>query len=119
MRSGVRLPNGTSRGINLPDIPLMCKTGTTNDFADARIVCGTWGPSGITVGVWVGFDDYGHSLGDKATGGRLALPVARAIFKGVYTPLVLGDAPRLPAEIEESIDRYLARWSPEVIERPE
>jgi membrane peptidoglycan carboxypeptidase len=120
MRSGVRLPNGTGRGINLPDIPLMCKTGTTNDFADARIVCGTWGPNGITVGVWVGFDDYGHSLGDKATGGRLALPVARAIFKGVYTPGVLGAAPSLPANIEESIDRYLARWNPEpVVERPE
>jgi penicillin-binding protein 1A len=52
--------------------PIGGKTGTTNDFTDAWFMGLT--PS-LTCGVWVGFDDKQKSLGDKASGGAVALPI--------------------------------------------
>ena len=48
------------------------KTGTTNNFTDAWFL--GFSPS-ITAGVWVGFDDPSHSLGEKETGAKAALPI--------------------------------------------
>ena len=47
------------------------KTGTTNDYTDAWFI--GFSPS-ITAGTWIGFDDR-HSLGEKETGARAALPI--------------------------------------------
>jgi len=85
----------------------MGKTGTTSDFRDALFVGSTYGTSGITVAVRIGFDD-GRSLGRNETGGRLALPIFREVMLGVYRGLLVGHAPRFPREIEDGIDRYLA-----------
>lgn len=52
--------------------PLGGKTGTTNDFSDAWFLGFT--PS-LTCGVWVGYDDKQISLGEKATGSAMALPI--------------------------------------------
>lgn len=51
--------------------PVAGKTGTTNDFTDAWFIGFT--PS-LTMGVWVGFDEK-VTLGDKETGGKVALPI--------------------------------------------
>jgi len=67
----------------------MGKTGTTNDFRDALFVGSTYGPDGITVAVRVGFDDN-RSLGQKETGGRVALPVFREVMLAVYREGLVG-----------------------------
>lgn len=51
--------------------PVAGKTGTTNDYTDAWFIGFT--PS-LTCGVWVGYDTK-RSLGEKETGGRVALPI--------------------------------------------
>lgn len=61
----------------------------------------------ITVAVRVGFDDN-RSLGAKETGGRLALPIFRAVMLGVYEDQLAGSAPRFPREIEQGSDNDLA-----------
>jgi penicillin-binding protein 1A len=76
--------------------PMGGKTGTTNDFTDAWFIGFT--PS-LTCGVWVGFDDKQKSLGDKATGGAVALPVW-IDFMGA----VLKDKPAEPFEFPEGIE---------------
>jgi penicillin-binding protein 1A len=52
--------------------PVAGKTGTTNDFTDAWFV--GYEPS-LAAGVWVGFDEKKDSLGPRADGGRVALPI--------------------------------------------
>lgn len=121
LRGNVRLPSGTAHSMHLalPDIPLLCKTGTSNDYADARVICGTWGPSGITVHAWMGWDDARRPLGDRATGGRLALPMVRTVLEAVYigdpksrTAAILGSVPTTPVAIEERLDAYIAKHYP-------
>ncbi len=51
--------------------PVAGKTGTTNDYRDAWFIGYT--PT-LVAGVWVGYDDQ-RSLGPKATGARVALPL--------------------------------------------
>jgi penicillin-binding protein 1A len=110
LRGVVRLPEGTAHALNGRDfpIPVMGKTGTTSDFRDALFVGSTYGPSGITVAVRVGFDDN-RELGDKETGGRTALPIFREIMLRVYQQQLAGPVPEFPYEIERRIDQYLAR----------
>jgi penicillin-binding protein 1A len=110
LRGVVRLPKGTAHSLYGSDfpIPVMGKTGTTSDFRDALFVGSTWGPRGITVAVRIGFDDNSE-LGARETGGRTALPVFREILLRVYADGLVGPAPRFPREIEDGIDRYLAR----------
>jgi len=121
LRGNVRLPSGTAHAMHLglPDVPLLCKTGTSNDYADARVICGTWGPSGITVQAWMGWDDARRPLGDRATGGRLALPMARTILEAAYVGdpssrrgSILGTPPAVPADIEERLDAYVNKHYP-------
>jgi len=52
--------------------PLGGKTGTTNNYTDAWFL--GFSPS-VTCGTWIGFDDPRHTLGDKETGARAALPM--------------------------------------------
>jgi penicillin-binding protein 1A len=109
LRGVVRLPNGTAHSLdsrNFP-IPVMGKTGTTSDFRDALFVGSTYGPKGITVAVRIGFDDN-RPLGARETGGRLALPIFRAIMLRVYEGHLAGPVPKFPRKIEEGIDAYLA-----------
>ena len=51
--------------------PVAGKTGTTNDYRDAWFIGYT---PALVAGVWVGYDDQ-RSLGPKATGARVALPL--------------------------------------------
>jgi penicillin-binding protein 1A len=62
---------GTGRKALQVKRPIAGKTGTTDDFKDALFV--GFSPS-LSVGVWVGRDDYG-SLGDGETGAKAALPI--------------------------------------------
>ncbi len=108
LRGVVRLPGGTAHALDSRGFPVavMGKTGTTNEFRDALFVGSTYGPEGITVAVRIGFDDD-RSLGQRETGGRVALPVFREIVLGAYGGKLVGSAPRFPAEMEQRIDVYL------------
>jgi penicillin-binding protein 1A len=60
--------------------PVAGKTGTTNDYTDAWFMGFT--PS-LVMGVWVGFDEK-VTLGDKETGGRVALPIWLDTMQQIY-----------------------------------
>ena len=60
--------------------PIAGKTGTTNGYTDAWFV--GFSPE-FCVGVWVGYDDPGRSLGPGATGADVALPMWIDIFKQI------------------------------------
>jgi membrane peptidoglycan carboxypeptidase len=108
LRGLVRMPTGTAHALDSSGfpIPVMGKTGTTNDFRDALFVGSTYGPEGITVAVRIGFDDN-RSLGPEETGGRVALPVFKEVMLRVYREKLAGPAPEFPAQMEESINNYL------------
>ncbi len=121
LRGAVRIPSGTARSMNalLPNVPLMCKTGTSNDFADARAACATYGIHGITVGVWMGRDDSNDGLGAGASGGKLALPAARYIFERLYRDDLItgkqpmtGPVPSFPEDMEARITAYIEQKYP-------
>lgn len=59
------------------------KTGTSNDENDAWFVVFT---NDITVAVWIGYDSrrIKASLGDRFTGGRLALPIAEKVLRASF-----------------------------------
>jgi penicillin-binding protein 1A len=109
LRGVVRIPTGTAHALDSGVFPIavMGKTGTTNEFRDALFVGSTYGREGITVAVRIGFDDN-RSLGPNETGGRVALPVFRELMLRVYAEKLVGPAPKFPAEIEQSINDYLA-----------
>ena len=109
LRGVVRIPGGTASVLNRRDfpVPVMGKTGTTSDFRDALFVGSTYGTSGITVAVRIGFDDN-RPLGRSETGGRTALPVFREIMLRIYERQLVGPAPRFPYSIENGIDQYVA-----------
>ncbi|MDZ4343470.1 MAG: penicillin-binding transpeptidase domain-containing protein, partial [Candidatus Binatia bacterium] len=112
LRGVVRMPTGTAHSLDASVFPIaiMGKTGTTNEFRDALFVGSTYGPEGITVAVRIGFDDN-RSLGPKETGGRVALPVFKEIMLRVYRGKLVGPVPEFPAQMEQSINAYLARDS--------
>lgn len=62
---------GTATKLQELKRPVAGKTGTTNDYTDAWFIGFT--PS-LTMGVWVGYDAK-VTLGDKETGGKVALPI--------------------------------------------
>jgi penicillin-binding protein 1A len=109
LRGVVRLPTGTAHALSGREfpIPVMGKTGTTNDFRDALFVGSTYGRQGVTVAVRIGFDDD-RTLGLKETGGRTALPIFREIMVRLYKEALVGAVPRFPREMEDRIDAYLA-----------
>ncbi len=106
----VRIPGGTASALARSDfpIPVMGKTGTTNDFRDALFVGSTFGPDGITVAVRIGFDDN-RSLGTGETGGRAALPIFREVMLRTYADELTGPVPSFPPEMEAAVDGYRDR----------
>jgi len=108
LRGLVRMPTGTAHALDTSGfpIPVMGKTGTTNDFRDALFVGSTYGLKGITIAVRIGFDDN-RSLGPKETGGRVALPVFKEITLRVYHEKLVGPVPAFPAQMEQNINNYL------------
>jgi penicillin-binding protein 1A len=108
LRGVVRIPSGTAHALDSHafPIPVMGKTGTTNNYRDALFVGSTFGPNGITVAVRIGFDDN-RSLGAKETGALAALPVFREIILKVYREKLASPVPQFPVEMEENIDAYL------------
>jgi penicillin-binding protein 1A len=109
LRGVVRIPSGTAHALDSRafPIPVMGKTGTTNEYRDALFVGSTYGPEGITVAVRIGFDDN-RTLGKQETGGHAALPVFREIMLKVYQQKLVGPAPPFPVEMEKNIDAYLS-----------
>ena len=108
LRGVVRIPSGTAHALDASTfpVPVMGKTGTTNNYRDALFVGSTYGRDGITVAVRIGFDDN-RSLGGMETGGKTALPVFREIVLEVYQGKLVGPTPRFPAEMEDNINAYL------------
>lgn len=108
LRCVVRMPGGTARALNSQGFPIavMAKTGTTNEFRDALFVGSTYGPTGITVAVRIGFDDN-RPMGQDETGGRVALPVFREVLLRAYGAKLLGPVPQFPVGMEERISAAL------------
>jgi penicillin-binding protein 1A len=65
------IERGTGTGALALGRPCAGKTGTTNDFHDAWFIGFT---PDLVAGVWVGFDSE-RSLGEGASGGRVAVPI--------------------------------------------
>ena len=108
LRGVVRLPSGTAHALDSQafPIPVMGKTGTTNDYRDALFIGSTYGPDGITVAVRIGFDDN-RSMGAQETGAKAALPVFREIMLKTYQGKLVGPVPPFPVDMEQSISAYL------------
>lgn len=85
---------GTAKSLIDLERPLAGKTGTTNDSKDAWFVGFT---PDLAVGVYIGFDDP-KSLGDKETGGSLAVLVFKEFMK-----LALDGTPPTPFRVPEGI----------------
>lgn len=85
---------GTAKSLIDLERPLAGKTGTTNDSKDAWFVGFT---PDLAVGVYIGFDEP-KSLGDKETGGSLAVPVFKEFMK-----LALDGTPPTPFRVPEGI----------------
>ena len=116
MRGVVRIPGGTAHALDSRAfaIAVMGKTGTTSEFRDALFVGSTYGVSGITVAVRIGFDDN-RSLGPAETGARVALPIFRNVMARVYRDRLAGRIPAFPADLEARITAYLDGPPPALI----
>lgn len=68
-------------------LPVVGKTGTTQDYRDAWFLSYT---PGVVVGVWVGMDDN-SPLPGKRSGSSAAAPVARDIYAGAVRAGLLQD----------------------------
>lgn len=77
MMRGV-IQRGTAYEAHTLPPPLAGKTGTTNAYTDSWFI--GFSPE-FCVGIWVGYDDPGRSLGGGATGAEVALPIWIDIFK--------------------------------------
>ncbi|MEF7616424.1 penicillin-binding protein 1A [Aquincola sp. MAHUQ-54] len=88
VRSGTG--NLAARTLKRPD--LFGKTGTTNDSLDAWFA--GWQPSTVAV-VWVGYDQP-RKLGDRETGGGLALPIWTEYMGHALKDVPVQDTPPPP-----------------------
>ncbi|WP_378944850.1 penicillin-binding protein 1A [Paracoccus sp. R86501] len=75
MMEGV-VKRGSGKGVNLP-VPIAGKTGTTNDAKDVWFIGYS---SNIVAGCYIGFDQP-RSLGNRAYGGTLCVPVFNAFMR--------------------------------------
>jgi penicillin-binding protein 1A len=71
--------SGTARRLKNLNITIAAKTGTTNDTKDAWTIALV---PNLTVGVYVGYDTP-KSLGEKTSGGRVALPIVYNFMKSI------------------------------------
>ena len=76
---------GTGARLARLNLPLAGKTGTSNDSRDTWFI--GFSPV-VTVGVWVGFDDF-RSLGRRETGSSAALPIFSRIMEEAMRGLEL------------------------------
>jgi penicillin-binding protein 1A len=90
---------GTSQGVRhlTRNKELAGKTGTTDDWADARFV--GFSPS-LCVGVWVGHNEGRVTIGERQSGSVAALPV----FTEFFTKLIEDEA-RIAEENEEEYEK--------------
>lgn len=75
MMQGV-IQRGTATGVKLP-VPVAGKTGTTNDAKDVWFIGFT---SNVVAGCYMGFDNP-RSMGPRAFGGTLCVPIFQAFMK--------------------------------------
>jgi penicillin-binding protein 1A len=85
---------GTGRHARALGRPCAAKTGTTNDFHDAWFLGYT---PDLVAGVWVGFDSK-RSLGDGASGGRVAAPIWTKFMEQALEGAPIRDF-RIPPEV--------------------
>jgi len=71
---------GTSQLAKFLEKPLAGKTGTTDDWADARFI--GFSPS-LCAGVWVGHKEGRISIGERQSGAVAALPVFVGFFNSI------------------------------------
>ncbi|WP_309946038.1 penicillin-binding protein 1A [Tardiphaga robiniae] len=93
MMEGV-VQGGTATVLREVGKPIAGKTGTTNDEKDAWFI--GFSPD-VVVGIYVGYDKP-RNLGNKATGGALAAPIAKDFMK-----LALADKPAVPFRVPAGI----------------
>jgi len=92
MLQGV-VARGTARGIGALSPYVAGKTGTTEDAVDGWFVGFT---NDVTVAVWVGYDNGDgkrRSLGNNATGARVALPIFQPIIQAIWAENIAPKAP--------------------------
>jgi penicillin-binding protein 1A len=99
---------GTATKLQELKRPVAGKTGTTNDYTDAWFIGFT--PS-LVMGVWVGFDAK-VTLGDKETGGKVALPIWFDTIQPIYKDrkvetFQLPDSPPISGVVRKAP----ARWN--------
>jgi penicillin-binding protein 1A len=95
--------NGTATAAKSLGRPLGGKTGTTNDFTDAWYVGFT--PS-LTAAVWVGYDER-KTLGDRQTGGVVALPIWIDLMKEILQDAPTEDFPTLGVVLDGENPIYI------------
>ncbi|MEI6799029.1 MAG: PBP1A family penicillin-binding protein [Pseudomonadota bacterium] len=100
MMEGV-IQRGTATGVHLP-VPVAGKTGTTNDAKDVWFIGFT---SNVVAGCYMGFDNP-RSLGPKAFGGTLCVPVFQAFMEQAVKRFGGSDFKVPPGGHFVNIDRY-------------
>ena len=95
--------NGTATAAKALGRPLGGKTGTTNDFTDAWFVGFT--PS-LTAAVWVGYDEK-KTLGDRQSGGVVALPIWIDCMKEILQDMPAEDFARLDVVLDGESPIYI------------
>jgi len=105
LRKVVTQPGGTAYSLTLSNfpVPVMGKTGTTDDFRNALFIGSTYGLDGITVGVVINFDDN-RELSNSETGAKAALPIFKEIMEKVYKQGLVEPASEFPPYIPEAPD---------------
>jgi penicillin-binding protein 1A len=89
---------GTATKLRDMNRPVAGKTGTTNDSRDVWFIGFT---PDLVAGVFVGFDQP-QSLGDKETGGSLAVPIFRD-----FMTAALADTPPVPFRMPAGVRQVL------------
>ena len=101
LRKVVTQPGGTAYSLTLSNfpVPVMGKTGTTDDFRNAIFIGSTYSLNGVTVGASISFDDN-TELGDSETGARAALPIFKEVTEEIYRQGLVEPASEFPPYIK-------------------
>ncbi len=108
MRDVVRRGTATEAYRTLKRNDLAGKTGTTNDSHDAWFAGYGSGVAGVA---WVGFDQP-RSLGDRETGGGLALPIWISYMAKVLDKMPEAPRPPPPGVVQIAGEYYLTEVRP-------
>ncbi|MFM2366071.1 MAG: hypothetical protein RIR95_679 [Pseudomonadota bacterium] len=107
MMEGV-IKRGSGTGVKLP-VPVAGKTGTTNDAKDVWFIGYT---SNIVAGCYMGFDQP-RSLGERAFGGTLCVPIFQEFMKEAVKRFGGTDFKVPPGGYFQNIDRFTGAQLPE------